>query len=565
MSAKFTIKQLSEIIEQEINSLLLEVNPKAIRILLKSITSSSITLGAKINAIAKGVAQNADLLNITTLTKTLNSTAAGALPAVIKSHRGALTLMRKRIQALIDEAAEAEKVAKGSSGASTNTINGLKAIQRVIDDCLVVLDKAAETTKKVTPTPITKAAKPASKYKNLYRAAGLVGAAGLAAYLMGLFDDPSPAAAKPVNCMKKAAAYLGVPEAKFVKDIADPNKGPGLFAILDGTVKNPSIVGPQPPFDKTCLKVIQKLLTSAPGPQPQPSPSGSPYAGQQQGQFGRCRTYAVMVTKGPNNMAKAFIKDMKHLQRTLVELGYNLGTFGPTGDGVDGKYGGSNSMTRKAVQALQKSVGLRGRKADGVWGNVTSTAIEVSVKKTQSNKIYDAIKKTLVGPPSKCAGTQTGDQTGGQTSGFGNVDTTQAVRAYMFVWNTINGRVKEYLRIKGVKNLVNRKSRTLQEPFLSELRAFGAMGNYRIDNKSYSTGNPKLGQLLMTKLQALKSQATATEKALGFDQLPPTSSGADTQSIVRIVDKATNEFLKRVLQENKSYNFNFSKYSKLWD
>ena len=69
----------------------------------------------------------------------------------------------------------------------------------------------------------------------------------------------------------------------------------------------------------------------------------------------------------------------------------------------------------------------------------------------------------------------------------------------------------------------------------------------------------------MTKLQALKSQATATEKALGFDQLPPTSSGADTQSIARIVDKATKTYLKRVLQENKSYNFNFSKYSKLWD
>lgn len=49
-------------------------------------------------------------------------------------------------------------------------------------------------------------------------------------------------------------------------------------------------------------------------------------------------------------------EDVKELQTALKELGYDLGTYGEKQDGADGKYG---SKTRSAVEALQRTAGLK--------------------------------------------------------------------------------------------------------------------------------------------------------------------------------------------------------------
>jgi peptidoglycan hydrolase-like protein with peptidoglycan-binding domain len=61
--------------------------------------------------------------------------------------------------------------------------------------------------------------------------------------------------------------------------------------------------------------------------------------------------------------------DVKELQTALKGLGYNLGTYGPAKDGVDGDYG---TKTQTAVSALQKARGLT---VDGVFGTQTYNAL----------------------------------------------------------------------------------------------------------------------------------------------------------------------------------------------
>lgn len=45
---------------------------------------------------------------------------------------------------------------------------------------------------------------------------------------------------------------------------------------------------------------------------------------------------------------------VKNIQKELVDLGYDLGTYGPDKNGIDGFYGGSNSKTRKAHEDWKK-------------------------------------------------------------------------------------------------------------------------------------------------------------------------------------------------------------------
>lgn len=45
---------------------------------------------------------------------------------------------------------------------------------------------------------------------------------------------------------------------------------------------------------------------------------------------------------------------VKNIQKELVDLGYDLGTYGPDKNGIDGSYGGSNSKTRKAHEDWKK-------------------------------------------------------------------------------------------------------------------------------------------------------------------------------------------------------------------
>ena len=45
---------------------------------------------------------------------------------------------------------------------------------------------------------------------------------------------------------------------------------------------------------------------------------------------------------------------VKNIQKELVDLGYDLGTYGPDKNGIDGSYGGFNSKTRKAYEDWKK-------------------------------------------------------------------------------------------------------------------------------------------------------------------------------------------------------------------
>jgi len=45
---------------------------------------------------------------------------------------------------------------------------------------------------------------------------------------------------------------------------------------------------------------------------------------------------------------------VKNIQKELVDLGYDLGAYGPDKNGIDGSYGGLNSKTRKAHEDWKK-------------------------------------------------------------------------------------------------------------------------------------------------------------------------------------------------------------------
>lgn len=60
---------------------------------------------------------------------------------------------------------------------------------------------------------------------------------------------------------------------------------------------------------------------------------------------------------------------VKEFQEILVNLGYDLGEYGPNMDGIDGKFG---PKTKEAVKKFQKDQGL---KVDGIIGIETATAL----------------------------------------------------------------------------------------------------------------------------------------------------------------------------------------------
>jgi len=70
-----------------------------------------------------------------------------------------------------------------------------------------------------------------------------------------------------------------------------------------------------------------------------------------------------LITRGSHG------DSVEEFQKILKDLGYDLGEFGPKGDGVDGKFG---RMTKEAIKSFQKDHGL---KVDGIIGINTATAL----------------------------------------------------------------------------------------------------------------------------------------------------------------------------------------------
>ena len=66
--------------------------------------------------------------------------------------------------------------------------------------------------------------------------------------------------------------------------------------------------------------------------------------------------------------------DVSELQAALVKLGYDLGTYGPRKDGVDGDCGS------KTVQAIEDFQGSHGLEVDGQYGKKTHAAMQEALK-----------------------------------------------------------------------------------------------------------------------------------------------------------------------------------------
>lgn len=67
-------------------------------------------------------------------------------------------------------------------------------------------------------------------------------------------------------------------------------------------------------------------------------------------------------------------EDVRELQRLLVLLGYNLGTYGPESNGVDGEFG---KATQQAVEGLQAAAGIE---VDGKFGSASLTALKAALE-----------------------------------------------------------------------------------------------------------------------------------------------------------------------------------------
>jgi hypothetical protein len=86
---------------------------------------------------------------------------------------------------------------------------------------------------------------------------------------------------------------------------------------------------------------------------------------------------------------------VEQIQRTLLQLGYDLGSYGPNGDGVDGIYR-AGGKTVKAVLEFQRRFGID---EDGV-GSVTRTALLIGRHaREQGMDIYGVLAAIEKGRP----------------------------------------------------------------------------------------------------------------------------------------------------------------------
>jgi len=88
-------------------------------------------------------------------------------------------------------------------------------------------------------------------------------------------------------------------------------------------------------------------------------------------------TIADIIDNGDNSeliSSGSSGKGVEQIQQILVDNGYDLGTFGDEGNGVDGQFGG---MTKKAIKKLQRDYDLQ---VDGIVGIETSKKLNELIK-----------------------------------------------------------------------------------------------------------------------------------------------------------------------------------------
>ncbi|MEG2882667.1 MAG: N-acetylmuramoyl-L-alanine amidase [Christensenella sp.] len=114
-------------------------------------------------------------------------------------------------------------------------------------------------------------------------------------------------------------------------------------------------------FDDIVQAISDGILAAAGSAQPTPEPPQEPETPQEP-HYEFALSQLVSRNSGSEDEVRA-------VQRTLIDFGYELGSTGPDKNGVDGEFG---SKTKKAVIAFQRDYGL---KPDGVVGENTCTAL----------------------------------------------------------------------------------------------------------------------------------------------------------------------------------------------
>ncbi len=73
--------------------------------------------------------------------------------------------------------------------------------------------------------------------------------------------------------------------------------------------------------------------------------------------------------------------DVEKLQFLLVAMGFDLGTSGPNGNGIDGDYGGKTETAVKHFQQYRMVRSQDGKKAadDGIWGIASAEQAKIAI------------------------------------------------------------------------------------------------------------------------------------------------------------------------------------------
>ena len=253
-----------------------------------------------------------------------------------------------------------------------------------------------------------------------------------------------------------------------------------------------------------------------------PPEEESPAAGGESAKARRTRI-AHAAVKSPEGKKKS----VGIIQFKLKQLGYDLGTFGPFGDGIDEDYG---PITVKAVKAFQKKNGLT---ADGIVGRNTwaklsaDDAIRASIEKTKDRIANDdgslAVAKMGADALSKLEAMDANSET------------------LRRVYERTSRSLERALRRQGVSG---RGANTTLRRFLPIITP-DAYGN---------------------DMQSVKDQKIMRLKRVLSKGINVAMGGKDISLGQEVVIDALEDALRRegALQESKSYDIKFNKWSKLW-
>jgi len=248
-------------------------------------------------------------------------------------------------------------------------------------------------------------------------------------------------------------------------------------------------------------------------------------------------------------------ESVKQFQNRLIKLGYSVGNLG-----ADGDYGGG---TVGGVKKFQEKNGLLNKQGqpDGIvgpntWGKMSAEgAISASGAEAET---------------ADTGGGTTEDPAIAKTRALQN-NPARAVRVYQYAYNQLS------------REKSNRETRKVLPRLGSD------QGGYKLKGKVYSTDSKNLSAATMGFLAALISKKTEASKLLKIEPEKlmqivnmalnlPGNQKADKEDPGSTIDpSALTGYAPRdvtgaslddpnafKLQETKSYNLNFDKWSKLW-